>query len=93
MLNREYPNVLKPSEGPPVKLLQRVGYDTRLFVWRRDAGRCCHCGSTADLQFDHVIPISWGGSSVAANVELLCGKCNREKSARLHPRSPRAATL
>jgi hypothetical protein len=51
-------------------------------VFERDGGQCGKCGSTRDLQFDHVIPYSRGGSSTAANIQLLCGDCNRAKSNR-----------
>ncbi len=51
-------------------------------VFERDGGQCAKCGSTRDLQFDHVIPYSRGGSSNAANIQLLCGDCNRAKSSR-----------
>lgn len=60
-----------------------IRYDTRLFVWKRDGGACRHCGATEDLQFDHIIPRSRGGSGTASNVELLCGSCNNKKKARL----------
>lgn len=60
-----------------------ISYDTRLFVWKRDGGACRHCGATANLQFDHIIPRSRGGSGQAANVELLCGDCNNRKKASL----------
>ena len=65
-----------------------ISYDTRLFVWKRDGGACGHCGVTANLQFDHIIPRSRGGSGRAANVELLCGDCNNKKKARLFTPSP-----
>ncbi|TIL69905.1 HNH endonuclease [Mesorhizobium sp.] len=61
----------------------RIDADTRLFVWKRDGGRCRNCGSTTDIQFDHIIPRSQGGSGRAVNVELLCGRCNNKKKARL----------
>jgi 5-methylcytosine-specific restriction endonuclease McrA len=57
--------------------------EVRLAVWRREGGRCAACGATELLQFDHVIPLALGGSSSAANLELLCDDCNRAKGASL----------
>ena len=54
--------------------------DTRLLVWERDGGMCAKCGSTTELQFDHVIPFSLGGGSTSDNLQILCGPCNRVKS-------------
>ena len=53
----------------------------KIEVWKRDKGRCVICGSEKDLHFDHIIPYSKGGSSnTAKNVQLLCAKCNLNKS-------------
>ncbi len=52
-------------------------------VWRRDQGRCVQCGSQEKLEYDHIIPVSKGGSNTERNVQLLCEKCNREKAARI----------
>jgi len=49
-------------------------------VWRRDEGKCKKCGSRANLEYDHIIPVSRGGSNTARNIELLCEACNRAKS-------------
>jgi HNH endonuclease len=52
-------------------------------VWRRDRGSCVECGSRARLEFDHIIPVSRGGSNTARNIELRCEPCNRRKGARI----------
>jgi hypothetical protein len=49
-------------------------------VWRRDEGKCAKCGSRKNLEFDHIVPVSKGGSNTARNIELLCQDCNRAKS-------------
>jgi len=52
----------------------------RIQVWRRDGAKCSRCGSREDLEYDHIIPLSRGGSNTARNIELLCEECNRRKS-------------
>jgi hypothetical protein len=54
--------------------------DVRMFVWKRDGGVCVKCGSNRNLEYDHIIPVSKGGSSTARNLQLLCEDCNRDKS-------------
>ena len=49
-------------------------------VYSRDGGRCVYCGSTDNLQLDHIIPFSRGGATNVENLQLLCQKCNLEKS-------------
>jgi hypothetical protein len=55
----------------------------RMEVWRRDGGKCAKCGGREKLEYDHIIPISKGGSNTARNIELLCEGCNRSKSNRI----------
>ena len=84
-----------PPEGdPPVRassaIPEPVGernrrvipQDVKIAVSARDGGRCRKCGSTQQLHFDHVIPVSRGGVNSVANIQLLCGACNRAKGAR-----------
>ncbi|WP_220033871.1 HNH endonuclease [Arthrobacter psychrolactophilus] len=57
--------------------------DVKQYIWARDEGTCRACGSTSELQFDHVIPVSMGGSNNSENLQILCGPCNRSKAAGL----------
>ena len=50
-------------------------------VWRRDGGQCVNCGAEEPLEYDHIIPFSKGGSNRPRNIQLLCARCNRAKSA------------
>lgn len=58
---------------------ERIPEEVRIAVWRRDDGKCARCGSRENLEYDHIVPISIGGSNTARNIELLCEKCNRAK--------------
>lgn len=49
-------------------------------VWNRDGGKCVKCGSQENLEFDHIIPFSKGGATTYRNIQLLCKKCNIEKT-------------
>ena len=57
--------------------------DVKMFVWQRDGGKCVKCTSTRNLEYDHDIPFSLGGSTTARNLRLLCETCNRSKGGSL----------
>jgi 5-methylcytosine-specific restriction endonuclease McrA len=65
-----------PSRGP-------IADEVKVFVWNRDGGRCVRCRSNERLEFDHIIPVAFGGASTARNLQLLCEACNRQKGASL----------
>jgi hypothetical protein len=57
-----------------------ISETTKKIVYNRDAGRCKCCGSSVNLEYDHITPYSCGGSSEVSNIQLLCMACNRSKS-------------
>ena len=61
----------------------RIPESVRIEVWRRDQGRCASCSSRENLEYDHIVPVSRGGSNTARNIELLCEVCNRSKGNRI----------
>lgn len=77
------------------KVIQLVRYDrlpnrevrfTRRNIFHRDRNCCQYCGkvfSQRELNLDHVIPLSRGGSSCWENVVCACIGCNTKKGARL----------
>jgi len=62
---------------------ERISDDVKIAVWRRDGGQCVRCGGRENLEYDHIIPVSKGGSNTVRNLELLCESCNRSKSAKI----------
>ena len=72
---------LRDTEGIESHSRERIPEKVRIEVWRRDGGKCARCGSRERLEYDHIIPVSKGGGNSARNIELLCEKCNRSKSA------------
>ena len=58
----------------------------KLRVMKRDCFRCTYCGASGndvELQVDHIIPMSKGGSSHLSNLTTACAKCNNTKNDRL----------
>jgi hypothetical protein len=74
----------RPASPRPAALRREaIPERVRHEVWRRDLGTCVQCGSRARLEFDHIIPVSRGGSNTTRNIELRCEPCNRRKGARI----------
>jgi len=58
---------------------------SRYNIFARDKNTCQYCGhrfSRSELNLDHVIPRSQGGTSTWENVVCSCHRCNRQKGGR-----------
>lgn len=63
---------------------RRIPTEVKRLVWERDKGKCIKCDATENLHFDHIIPWSKGGSSTdQKNIQILCGRHNLSKSAKI----------
>ena len=57
----------------------------RLAVLIHDRFRCAYCGYQGtflirgNLEVEHKIPISQGGTDVEWNLQTVCASCNKEK--------------
>jgi hypothetical protein len=60
-----------------------IPFKIKMRVVRRDNYTCQVCGKHLldnEVEFDHIIPTSKGGSSEESNIRLTCFKCNRDKN-------------
>ncbi|MFY0311952.1 HNH endonuclease [Leisingera sp. D0M16] len=67
---------------------RHLKFETMMRIVRRDDYRCQHCKKKLqddEVEFDHKIPVSKGGSSEEHNMRLTCFDCNRDKSDSFFP--------
>ena len=59
---------------------KRIGARATAWIWRRDGGRCVHCGCALTpgrgAHLDHLQPKAHGGADVVTNLALACERCN-----------------
>lgn len=77
MVTEELNGVLVTPEN------KRRDYDVADVIARREhvKSECVRCGVTEKLECDHIVPVNAGGTHDASNLQTLCSKCHREKSA------------
>ena len=51
----------------------------RSIVMERDRYACTYCGSDKQLEADHILPLSRGGSNALVNLATACRSCNLSK--------------
>ncbi len=68
------------------KVSRSISKSTIIRVVRRDNNTCQICGKILldrDIEIDHIIPFSKGGSSEESNLRVTCKDCNRTKGDKL----------
>lgn len=68
--------VYRTGEREPIR------WAKRLAIYHRDGFQCIECGAArreSELQLDHVIPWSTGGSDRSDNLRSLCRRCNEAR--------------
>lgn len=69
------------SARPNRESLRRRNPKLAAFVLARDR-RCVYCKSTKNLQVDHLVPRSKGGTDDVQNLASCCKRCNCSKQAK-----------
>jgi len=78
--------VKKPRTAPPrpSDRPRHIPAEVKRAVWTRDGGRCQWrvasggvCGSTRQLELDHIVPVARGGASTVANLRVICRQHNQ----------------
>ena len=54
----------------------------RAIIFERDAHACTYCGARNELQGDHIIPLSRGGTNAFNNLTTACKPCNQSKGSK-----------
>jgi hypothetical protein len=65
------------ESGRPTRT--HISDELRRAVYERDGGCCVQCGSSFNIQYDHILPVALGGATTLENLQVLCADCNRRK--------------
>jgi 5-methylcytosine-specific restriction endonuclease McrA len=74
----------KPQQDKE-KRSRHIPASVRVSVLHRDGYKCVFCGRSpkqVQLEVDHIVPFSKGGSNDLSNLQTLCFDCNRGKGSR-----------
>ena len=79
-----HPSLLREGGRRPAPGARKQAIPNKLRwrVFKRDAFRCCRCGSQDDLTLDHIVPECKGGQMTLENLQTLCRSCNSRKGGR-----------
>jgi hypothetical protein len=68
---------------------RHIPEDVKRAVWDRDGGQCAfmsedghRCQERSNLEYDHIVPFSRGGTATVSNIRLLCWAHNQLEAER-----------
>ena len=77
----------RPAPARPSARPRHIPAEVKRAVWIRDGGKCVWplasggvCGSTRQLELDHIVPVARGGPSTIENLRLTC-RCHNALAA------------
>ncbi len=65
------------GEAPASRYIEA---SARHALYMRDRGCCGNCGSTKNIEIDHIVPFALGGSNDLENLRLVCRSCNQRSA-------------
>ena len=68
------------SQPPPALRRMAIRKKRKQDVLSLDGERCLRCGSSSELQVDHILPQNAGGPGCWKNLQTLCRPCNQRKT-------------
>jgi 5-methylcytosine-specific restriction endonuclease McrA len=82
--------VEKPRKASKPAKSDHIPAEVRRAVWLRDGGRCQFrlrsgesCGSSHQLEYDHIEPLALGGAPTVENIRLCCRPHNQIAARRI----------
>lgn len=63
---------------------QKMSPALRQEVYESDGFACVICGTSENLEIDHIIPVSKGGTDDRINLQTMCAHHNRKKGNRIN---------
>ena len=81
-LSRLYFQYIAETEKKDEKLLiirKSISEELRNKIFKRDGWKCVYCRKKENLQIDHKIPFSKGGTTTFDNLQTIYRKCNQTK--------------
>ena len=73
----------RPLQERAPRLPNKAWEVLRAQVFSRDKNTCVYCGMGENLECDHIVPVSRGGSNELDNLATACERCNQSKGQKL----------